>query len=126
MHLLELFFLVDCALRPLISRSLVVEKRLANQGQILRLILLKSRVESRELILEPEIPSDECPQCKNGREKYQAIGLGVFFVSLFSCGTLWIVAIPIGLVLLGISMMKCKECRLAKRQSRGAGTKLDP
>ncbi len=96
----------------------MVKERLANQGQVLRLICLKSRVDSREPILEPEIPSDECPQCKNRREKYQAIGLAVFFVSLFSCGTLWIVAIPTGLVLLVISMMKCKGCRLAGRKRR--------
>lgn len=53
----------------------------------------------------------ECQTCKHHREKFQAIGLGVFFVSLFSCGTLWIVAIPTGLVLLFVSMIKCSECR---------------
>ncbi|MFO0943080.1 MAG: cation:proton antiporter [Pirellulales bacterium] len=70
---------------------------------------------TKEVEHDLALPVSECQACKQHREKFQAIGLGVFVVSLFSCGTLWIVAIPIGLILLMISMVKCQDCRGQKR-----------
>ncbi|MFO1065625.1 MAG: hypothetical protein U0892_17305 [Pirellulales bacterium] len=65
----------------------------------------------------PEEVIAECPNCKLRRDNYQALGLAIFFVSLFSCGTLTFIALPTGVALTFIGSRKCKECRAAAKGS---------
>lgn len=62
---------------------------------------------------------DDCPSCFHRRENLQAIGVSIFFVSLFSCGLLLPVSLPAAMVIQSLLFMKCKHCRdRAKREQR--------
>lgn len=56
-----------------------------------------------------------CEVCRLHREKFQSIALAVYFSSLFSCGLLWPIAIPTGVILQLISFRKCHSCRGQKK-----------
>jgi hypothetical protein len=69
---------------------------------------------------QPEASVEECPTCKLRRDKWQAIGLSVFMVSLFSCGTLTFIAVPTGAVIQVWSLRSCKTCRQKKRRKQAS------
>jgi hypothetical protein len=68
------------------------------------------------------LKSDECPTCFDRREKLQAIGLSVFFVSLFSCGLLLPVSVVTAIVIQSLSLRKCRICRARIKQERRAAS----
>ncbi len=68
-------------------------------------------------------PAASCANCKSRQDKYYAIGLTIFVISLCSCGTLTLVAIPAGYLVMLLSMGKCKTCR-AERKLRKAGNAM--
>ena len=63
-----------------------------------------------------EVQSLVCDSCKQRRDKYQAIGLTIFAVSLCSCGTLTFFAVPAGFVVQMVALRKCKACRTASKK----------
>ncbi len=71
-----------------------------------------------EEVVNNSLPT--CEGCKAREDKYYAIGLTIFVISLCSCGTLTLVAIPAGYVVMLVSMGKCKTCR-TERKIRKAG-----
>jgi len=64
-----------------------------------------------------EVSAEVCPTCKIRRLNYQAIGLAVFMSSVFSCGLLTFIAIPIGVVLQLLAFRKCASCRQKKKEA---------
>ncbi len=59
---------------------------------------------------------DGCQECYLRLERYRAIGLSVFMISVFSFGTLTFIALPIGMFIQMMTLRKCKICRRNRRE----------
>lgn len=62
-----------------------------------------------------------CQECYRRLERYRAIGLSVFMISVFSFGTLTFIALPIGMFIQMMTLRKCKICRRNRREILRAG-----
>lgn len=60
----------------------------------------------------------ECPSCRRKRDNFQAAGLLTFFSGLFTCGVLTPLTLPLTVAFVIISAIKCKDCRLAKKEAK--------
>jgi hypothetical protein len=62
----------------------------------------------------------QCQSCIMRGEKLQAIGVSIFFLSLFSFGLLLPFSLLAAIVIQTLSLRKCKECRDRVKQQRRA------
>ncbi len=70
-----------------------------------------------------QVKPEQCHSCMIRREKLQAIGVAIFFPSLFSFGLLLPFSLLAAIVIQSLSLRKCKECRDRIKQERRAKRK---
>ncbi len=76
-----------------------------------------NKMQSGEEPIQKEF--SRCQSCEMRREKLQAIGVAIFFPSLFSFGLLLPFSLIAALVIQSLSLRKCKECRTrAKKRTQ--------
>ncbi|MFZ4083087.1 MAG: hypothetical protein ACOYKN_17800 [Pirellula sp.] len=61
---------------------------------------------------------ERCQSCEIRREKLQAIGVAIFFPSLFTCGLMLPFSVIAAIVVQSLAYMKCKSCRQRAKQAR--------
>ncbi len=62
--------------------------------------------------------SGRCKSCAMRDENLRAIGLAIFFPSLFSCGLLLPFSLMAAGIIQSLSFRKCKECRERAKNER--------